>query len=220
MNENNKVNYVGNRGYNPYFNTFNPRWHEHPNLRWGRNLGVQNFHAPRPNPAYQLQQPYMPPQEAERKPTYNSDPSMPISVSKLEENLHTFNTETNLKWERKWHTKSITLRSGVVVKDPIWLEDSTHTPSVVDKVQEEVESEPAKRSIPFPSRLEERKKKENKKFLNFLNMFKTLNVNIPLLELLDKMPKYTKFLRDVISRRKKIGQGELNIMQWCPAMCL
>ncbi|KAK5771595.1 hypothetical protein PVK06_047818 [Gossypium arboreum] len=75
----------------------------------------------------------------------------------MDANQHSFNirsnTETNLKREGKWHTKAITLRSGVVVKDPIRLvsgeeegekEDSTYTPSVVDRVQEEVESKPAK----------------------------------------------------------------------------
>ncbi|KAA3471041.1 signal transducer and activator of transcription A-like [Gossypium australe] len=46
--------------------------------------------------------------------------------------------------------------------------------------------------VPFPSRLEER----------------TLNVNIPLIELIDKVPKYAKFLKNMMVRRKKIKVGE------------
>ncbi|PPD94370.1 hypothetical protein GOBAR_DD08617 [Gossypium barbadense] len=32
-----EANYVGNRGYIIYSNTYNLRWHDHPNLRWGQN---------------------------------------------------------------------------------------------------------------------------------------------------------------------------------------
>ncbi|TYI32673.1 hypothetical protein ES332_A04G079500v1 [Gossypium tomentosum] len=39
-------------------------------------------------------------------------------------------------------------------------------------------------------------------------MFKALNVSLPLLELFEKMPKYAKFFKDVMSRRKKIGRQE------------
>ncbi|KAL1162454.1 hypothetical protein V6Z11_A07G201400 [Gossypium hirsutum] len=33
------VNYIENRGGNPYSNTYNPDWRDHPNLRWGGNQG-------------------------------------------------------------------------------------------------------------------------------------------------------------------------------------
>lgn len=33
-------------------------------------------------------------------------------------------------------------------------------------------------------------------------------MNLPLLEFLEKMHKYAKFLRDAMSHRKKIGRGE------------
>lgn len=32
------VNYIKNRAENPYLNTYNPDWKDHPNLRWG---GIQ-----------------------------------------------------------------------------------------------------------------------------------------------------------------------------------
>ncbi|MBA0846683.1 hypothetical protein Goshw_005580 [Gossypium schwendimanii] len=62
--------------------------------------------------------------------------------------------------------------------------------------------------LPFPSRLEEKKKRDDKEFIDFLKMFKALNVNLPLLELLEKIHKYAKFLKDVMSRWRKIGRGE------------
>ncbi|KAA3461368.1 Retrotransposon gag protein [Gossypium australe] len=36
------VKYKGNRGGNPYSNTYNPRWRDHPNLRWDGNQGGGN----------------------------------------------------------------------------------------------------------------------------------------------------------------------------------
>ncbi|MBA0607130.1 hypothetical protein Godav_019475 [Gossypium davidsonii] len=36
------MNYNGNRGRNPCSNTYNPRWIDHPNLRWGRNQGGED----------------------------------------------------------------------------------------------------------------------------------------------------------------------------------
>lgn len=49
---------------------------------------------------------------------------------------------------------------------------------------------------------------DDNEFVNFLNLFKTLNVNLPLIELIEKIPKYAKFLKEIISRHKKIKVGE------------
>ena len=39
------VNYVNNfirRGNNPYYNTYNPEWRNHPNFAWSKNSGQMN----------------------------------------------------------------------------------------------------------------------------------------------------------------------------------
>ncbi|KAA3474214.1 Aspartic peptidase [Gossypium australe] len=58
--------------------------------------------------------------------------------------------------------------------------------------------------VPFSSRLEKKQKRDEDKFVSFLNLFKTLNVNLPLIELIEKVPKYAKFLKEMMARRKKI----------------
>lgn len=121
------------------------------------------------------------------------------------------------------------LRSKVVIKKPVRpvsgkegeKDISTCTTSVgarfdksVEKKSEPKPSKPKRRRstqpsqvpVPFPYCLEERKKKESEEFLSFLNMFKVLKVNLPLLEPLEKMPKYVKFLQKAMSRRKKFGK--------------
>ncbi|KAA3481380.1 Integrase, catalytic core [Gossypium australe] len=102
---------------------------------------------------------------------------------------------------------------------------SIHTPNVGDGVLEkerpnseptQVEPEdrtippppPSTKPIPFPYCLEEKKKRDHENSLDFLKMFKALNVNLPFLEILEKISKYTKFLKDVISCTRKIGKGE------------
>ncbi|KAA3479787.1 DNA damage-inducible protein 1-like [Gossypium australe] len=109
----------------------------------------------------------------------------------------------------------------VSVKD-----ESTHTPSVGNGVVEKEvpESKPmhieledriipppplSPKPIPFLSRLEEKKKWDKQEFGDFFKMFKALNVNIPLLELIEKMPKYAKFLKDEeIERGEQIALNE------------
>ncbi|KAA3462053.1 gag-asp_proteas domain-containing protein [Gossypium australe] len=60
----------------------------------------------------------------------------------------------------------------------------------------------------FLSRLEEKKKRDEDEFLSFLNLFKTLNVKLALIELIEKVPKYAKFLKEIMSRCRKIKVGE------------
>ncbi|KAA3474463.1 GATA zinc finger domain-containing protein 14-like [Gossypium australe] len=89
-----EVNYVENRGYNTYSNTYNPEWRDHPNLRWGENQagssnqGNQNVNALKSNAPYQPQLPFRVAQDQERKSTYSSNLPLSIRVSKVEEGLH------------------------------------------------------------------------------------------------------------------------------------
>ncbi|KAA3466268.1 UPF0746 protein [Gossypium australe] len=58
--------------------------------------------------------------------------------------------------------------------------------------------------------------KDKDKFVCFLNLFKTLNVNLPLIELIEKVPKYTKLLKEMMARRKKINVREqVNLSASC-----
>ena len=48
------VNYVNNfnrQGNNPYSNTYNPWWRNHPNFSWSNNSGQKNY----PPPGFQQQ---------------------------------------------------------------------------------------------------------------------------------------------------------------------
>ncbi|KAF5451909.1 hypothetical protein F2P56_026965 [Juglans regia] len=58
--------------------------------------------------------------------------------------------------------------------------------------------------IPFPQRL--KKNKIDNQFSKFLSIFKQLHINIPLIEALERMPKYAKFLKDILSNKQKLEE--------------
>ena len=45
-------------------------------------------------------------------------------------------------------------------------------------------------------------------FSKFLSIFKQLHINIPLIEELEQMPKYAKFLKGIISKKRKLEEHE------------
>ena len=45
-----------------------------------------------------------------------------------------------------------------------------------------------------------------KKFGKFLDMLKNLHVNIPFIEAMKEMPAYTKFLKEILSNKRKIDE--------------
>ncbi|KAL8475059.1 hypothetical protein ACS0TY_031468 [Phlomoides rotata] len=60
--------------------------------------------------------------------------------------------------------------------------------------------------VPFPQRF--MKKKMDEKFSKFLEVFKKLHLNIPFHEALEQMPHYAKFLKDLISKKRRIEEPE------------
>lgn len=72
-------------------------------------------------------------------------------------------------------------------------------------------------AIPFPQRL--LKKKLDDQFSKFLEVFRKVHINIPFIEALQKMPKYAKFLKDVISNKKKFESYEMiHLAENCSAL--
>ena len=57
-------------------------------------------------------------------------------------------------------------------------------------------------TVPFPLRLQKAKMEEL--FSRFLEMFKKIEINIPFAEALAQMPNYAKFLKDILSKKRKV----------------
>ncbi|XP_071929727.1 uncharacterized protein [Coffea arabica] len=59
---------------------------------------------------------------------------------------------------------------------------------------------------PFPSRLEKSKKQDKKR--EILEVFRKVEINIPLLDAIKQVPKYAKFLRDLCVNRRRLRGDE------------
>ena len=71
--------------------------------------------------------------------------------------------------------------------------------------------------VPFPQRLQRAKMEE--KFSKFLDMFKTIEINIPFAEALAHMPNYAKFLKDILSKKRRfVQEGVMSLTATCSAV--
>ncbi|PIN18012.1 hypothetical protein CDL12_09323 [Handroanthus impetiginosus] len=167
---------------NPYSNTYNPGWRQHPNFSWNNNQGQGSI--PRFQQGVQQQ---------------GSLPS---------------NTKPNPRQDGKAQCQAVTLRNGrelqEVVKEPPKLKGKE---VISEENKKEVEaplevSKPTTLQPPFPQRLQKQKLK--KQFQKFLEVFKKLHINIPFAEALEQMPSYIKFMKDILSKKRHLGDYKTN----------
>ncbi|XP_027338257.1 uncharacterized protein LOC113852214 [Abrus precatorius] len=115
------------------------------------------------------------------------------------------NTETNPKEQ----VKAVTLRSGKILQENGKQDAEKSTIEEEDKVQEEtVEKPPTLKEfippLPYPARL--KKDRDDEQFGKFLSLFRQLHINLPFVDALAQMPKYAKFLKDLLSNKKKLEE--------------
>ena len=71
--------------------------------------------------------------------------------------------------------------------------------------------------VPFPQRLQKEKREE--RFSRFLDIFKKIEINIPFVEVINQMPIYTKFLKDMLNKKRKLAEeGIVNFTATCSAV--
>ncbi|KAK4723774.1 hypothetical protein R3W88_026553 [Solanum pinnatisectum] len=71
-------------------------------------------------------------------------------------------------------------------------------------------------SPPFPQHL--KKKNEDEKFKKFLSMFKTLSINLPLVEALLEMPGYAKFMKELVTKKRILDFETIEVSHSCSAI--
>ena len=71
--------------------------------------------------------------------------------------------------------------------------------------------------MPFPQRLQKEKREEQ--FSKFLDIFKKIEINIPFVEVINQMPNYEKFLKEILNKKGKIDEeGIVNLTATCSAV--
>ena len=72
-------------------------------------------------------------------------------------------------------------------------------------------------AVPFPQRLQ--KSKIEEQFARFLKTFQKLEISMPFNEVVTQMPLYAKFLKDILSKKRKIvEEGIVNLTATCSAL--
>ena len=72
-------------------------------------------------------------------------------------------------------------------------------------------------AVPFPQRLQKSRREEQ--FSKFLDIFKKIEINIPFAEVISQMPIYAKFLKEILSKKRKIAEeGIVNLTATCSAI--
>ncbi|XP_062089372.1 uncharacterized protein LOC133795919 [Humulus lupulus] len=61
--------------------------------------------------------------------------------------------------------------------------------------------------LPFPPRFH--KKAIDEQFAKFLNIFKKIHINIPFVDALEQMQNYAKFMKNVMSKKRKLEDYEI-----------
>ena len=64
---------------------------------------------------------------------------------------------------------------------------------------------------PFPQRLV--KKTEDGKYQRFITMLKQISINVPLVEALEQMPSYAKFMKDLVTKKRSVTFEDDDRMQ-------
>ncbi|KAK9669671.1 hypothetical protein RND81_13G147500 [Saponaria officinalis] len=130
---------------------------------------------------------------------------------------------------RDGHVHAVTLRSGKELVNPV-VPSKSKAVSVTDEIVEivdETADEPKKDAeeaapketvdipttpqrvyvppVPFPQRLA--KAKLEQKYGKFVEVLKNLHINILFLDAISEIPSYGKFLKDLLSRKKKFGDS-------------
>ena len=144
-------------------------------------------------------------------------------------------TIPNPQRDGKEDCKAVTLRSGKQLEDIpssrrekksasdrviVGQQDKVHTNiddvgeeksadlEKMDKNKEKACTSPLKYMPPppFPQRLKQHQ--EDSQFKKFIQIFKQLYINIPFTEALEHMPKYAKFMKDILSKKRRFSEFE------------
>ncbi|XP_073120520.1 uncharacterized protein [Henckelia pumila] len=195
------------RSYDPYSNTYNPGWKDHPNLRYGNP--AMNQPAPSVNqPNNQAFRPQYPPQpQRPQIPTQGNESNiqhlntqmgqLATAINRLEA-LNSNSLPSQTVVNQKENVSAITLRSGKELKvSPEVVQEPIQNKDVEEFRLEENEI------IPKDAPRELKKSRKDDGIKGLYEVFRRCEVNIPLLDVIKQVPRYAKFLKELCTMKRK-----------------
>ena len=129
--------------------------------------------------------------EEESQKKVESEAELPVSIEEKKANSEN-KTETKVKEIARGKGKGTSNYDSIVVEKDV-------------------------SKFPYPDRI--RKDKLDQQFSKFLEVFKKLQINIPFAEALAQMSSYAKFLKDILSNKRKIEEhGTVMLTEECSAI--
>ena len=144
----------------------------------------------------------------------------------------------NPRREGNEHVKVVTLRSGkeLAIQGQPPVTEELETEKVIQTSQNEntEREQPQEKNfvgeetkakdcpqpiapIPYPQRL--KKYKLDKQFTKFMEVFKKLHINIQFVDALEQMASYVKFMKDILSQKRRLADFEtVNLTEECSAI--
>ncbi|KAK8627983.1 hypothetical protein V6N13_063697 [Hibiscus sabdariffa] len=194
VHEEETLNAIGNfpgpaqRPYNPHKHTYNPGWRDHPNLSYAPNLTYQ----PRPPQSYQ------PPHK----------PSLENLVEQLAQSQVQFQNRTESHLQELDKHVSQLAPLGVIVERLAQTEDDATTQK--ENSIPEPEQSPYAEPPPFTARFIKKDNQAEEK--EILDIFQKVEISLPLLEVIRKVPRYARFLKNLCTNKRKLfGHEKLNL---------
>ena len=148
------------------------------------------------------------------------------------------NSEVNPRREGNEQVKAVTLRSGkeLEIQEQSQMTNEVESKKVIHPGQNDDadREQPQEKqsvgnttkakdnpqpiaSIPYPKRL--KKHKLDKQFTKFMEVFKKLHINIPFTDALEQMPSYVKFMKDILSQKRRLEDFvTVNLKEECSAI--
>ncbi|XP_027120696.1 uncharacterized protein [Coffea arabica] len=195
------------RQYDPYSNTYNPGWRDHPNLSYGNRQQSSFLNRP---PGFH--QPWQPKSQSSSSNSGSSledlVKSLATTTTQLQQEIRSLAANTaQLQQDTKAEKKDQEARISQLATAINRLESH-----VYGKLPSQPEVNPRNvsamtlRSGKKLEGLEKTKKVEKEKEL--LDVFRKVEINIPLLDAIKQIPKYAKFLKDLCTHKRKLRGDE------------
>ncbi|KAH9781383.1 Flavone 3'-O-methyltransferase 1 [Citrus sinensis] len=215
--------------YDPYAQTYNPGWKDHPNFSYGvRPSGFPQQYPPRqPVPPQSTSKSGISLEEIVKSLATNTQQfqqATTASIQNLENQMSQLATTVSRLESQvlrrlpsqsevnpKQNVSAVILRSGKELQEPSKkvtehvedeLEKNELMPQSQDAQPTRAKPLPIVIPPPFPSRFAKSKKEEQEK--DILETFRKVEVNIPLLDAIKQIPRYAKVLKELCTSKRKL----------------
>ncbi|XP_061345682.1 uncharacterized protein LOC133291436 [Gastrolobium bilobum] len=214
---------------NPFSNTYNPGWKNHPNLKWNQNQQNVPYQQSQQNFPYQQKQQFIPqqrqnfqqpaPQQLQQQPLVQQQNS--VSGPSLEDLMKQMATN-NLEFQQRTESTIQNLQTQIgqlatsmnqQMEEPNQAAVESSKGGDTSSKKQSTDTSDVHIPLPFPQRATQSKKQSAKaRDKEILDTFRKVEVNIPLLDAIQQIPRYAKFLKELCTNKRRLkGDEQVNL---------